>query len=62
VQFWEDTKEPEESEAVEIEIGFEGDAFFIDGLGEGEYCSLPLHAVAQAIADGTRPVRGSLAS
>ena len=49
-------------EEIEIEVGFEGDCFFIDGLRDGEYLSLPLHALAQAMADSTRPPAGRLAS
>jgi hypothetical protein len=47
---------------VEIEVSFDDDCFYIDGLREGEYLSLPLHALAQAMADGTRPPAGQLAS
>ena len=58
--WWEHDSETEhpETEKVEVEISFEADAFFIDGLREGVYLTLPLHAVAQAMADATKPAKG----
>ena len=38
------------SESVDLDISFEGDTFYIDGLRDGEYLSLPLGAIAAAIA------------
>jgi hypothetical protein len=47
-----------ETEGVEIYVSFDDDAFYIDGLRDGLYLTLPLHAIAQAMADTTRPAKG----
>jgi hypothetical protein len=41
------------NEDVELRISFEDEAFYIDGLREGHYLSLPLAAIACAIAENT---------
>jgi hypothetical protein len=56
--WWEREVESPETEDIEVEVSFDADAFFIDGLREGVYLTLPLHAIAQAIADGTKPAKG----
>jgi hypothetical protein len=58
--WWEGDPETEhpETEGIEVEISFEADAFYVDGLHEGVYLTLPLHAIAKAIADSTRPAKG----
>jgi hypothetical protein len=43
-------------EELELGIFYEADALYVDGLqntGENEYISIPLHAIAAAIAEGT---------
>jgi hypothetical protein len=58
--WWERDSETEkpETEKTEVEVSFESDAFFIDGLRDGVYLTLPLHAIAQAIADSSKPAKG----
>lgn len=60
-RFWEDD-EFSEPEDIEIEVAFEDQDFFIDGLKEGRYLSIPLHVFAQAMADSTRLRDGQIAS
>lgn len=56
--WWEQDADNPDTEDIEVEIAFEDDAFFIEGLRKGVYLTLPLHTIAQAIADGTRPAKG----
>ncbi|HST68796.1 MAG TPA: hypothetical protein VLI94_03960 [Solirubrobacterales bacterium] len=56
--WWDGEVENPETEDIEVEVSFDDDAFFIEGLRQGVYLTLPLHAIAQAIADGTRPAKG----
>ena len=61
-QFWNNEGEYEDPDEVEIEVSYEADAFYIDGLRDGQHLSIPLHAIAQAMADETRPRGAKLAS
>jgi hypothetical protein len=62
--WWEDKPEADsttfvpETEEVEVEIHWEGDAFFIDGLRDGLYLSIPLHGIVKPMADGSTPAKG----
>ncbi len=53
VGWWDDGESVQDPENVEVEISFEGDTFYIDGLREGKYLSVPLKGVAQAMADAS---------
>jgi hypothetical protein len=44
-----------DTEEIEIEVRYEEDTFYIDGLRDGHWLTIPLHAVAKSIADGTVP-------
>jgi hypothetical protein len=61
-RFWDNEGDYQDPEGVEIEVGYDGETFYIDGLREGKYLSIPLHAIAQAMADETRPREAKLAS
>lgn len=57
--WWEVTEdEVPGTEEIEIAVSFEDDSFYIDGLRDGYYLSIPLHAIAKAIADTTKPAKG----
>lgn len=62
--WWEDQPEADirtfipETEEVEIEVRYEEDCFFIDGLRDGLYLTIPLYAIATSIAVGTEPAKG----
>jgi hypothetical protein len=47
-----------ETEEVEIEIYWEGDSFYIEGLRQGQYLTVPLYGFAKPIADGSAPAEG----
>ena len=51
--WWEDDgSEHPPTEDVELKIAFDGDCFYIDGLRDGTYLSLPFKEVAKAIVAG----------
>lgn len=62
--WWEDKPQADlatfvpETEEVEVEIYWEGDAFFIDGLRDGHYLSIPLYGIVRPMADGSAPATG----
>jgi|GEM_PF-5567311 len=62
--WWEDRPEVElrtfipDTEEVEIEMRYEEDCFFIDGLRDGLYLTIPLHGFAESMALGTAPAKG----
>jgi len=59
---WWDDSDPQNpapnTEPVEIEVHWEGDAFFIDGLREGHYLSVPLYGIVKPMADSSAPTKG----
>jgi hypothetical protein len=59
--WWDDTDRETtfpDTEEVEIEIHWEGDSFFIDGLRKGQYLSIPLYGIVKPMADGSAPAKG----
>jgi hypothetical protein len=61
--WWEDRRGADasfspETEEVEIEVHWEGDCFYVEGLHGGRYLTMPLHGIAKAMADGSAPAKG----